>query len=305
MNALHTQLNRNTSTNRNCTRGRRGLTLIELVVVLMIVVALAGVLIPMLPSMLTRAHVGGHTTNVVELDKLVDAYQAMNNAFPDNWDALTDGSSMINYMAGGVLDPISVPATYWSSGGTGSATNQAGGVFTQSSASASELTALQAAGIVHVYPLLSSAGGSPWDGGVFDPTFDNYSTAPGTPTTISTSTALVFIDPTANGVAYKFIQNQYPNWSTSARYVALGIGERCTLIGKWAPTPPVHFSDTQDATPEYSYARYVAIFKVSDPSAPGGINMAQFIGTAAIHSVGPTNLSSEFQNWYQINNGGA
>jgi hypothetical protein len=70
-------------------------------------------------------------------------------------------------------------------------------------------------------------------------------------------------------------------------------------------TPPVHFSDTQDAAPDFSYARFVAIFKVSDPNAPGGVNMAQFVGCAAIHSVGPTNLSSEFQNWNQINNGGS
>jgi type II secretory pathway pseudopilin PulG len=284
---------------------RRGLTLMELTIVLMILVAIAGILIPMLPSMLTRAHVGAHTTNVTELDKLILTYQAMNNAFPDNWDAMTDGTTMISYMAGGVLDPISVPPTSWSTGGTGSSANQAGGVFSQSNPSAAELSALQSAGIAHVYPMQATPGGTMWDGNAFDPTFDNYKTAPGTPTSITSSTALVFIDPAKNSVALSFIQNQYPNWSTTARYVALGIGERCTLIGKWAPTPPVHFSDTQDATPQFSYARFVAIFKVSDPNAPGGINMAQFVGSAAIHSVGPTNLSSEFQNWYQINNGGS
>ena len=212
---------------------------------------------------------------------------------------------MISYMAGGTLDPIPVPATPWSKGGPGSATNQAGGVFTSSNPSAGELSALQSAGIVHVYTMQATTGGSMWDGGAFDPTFDNYAAAPGTPTSIGTSTSLVFIDPSANSVAAAFMQNQYPAWSHSARYVALGVGERSTLVGKWMATPPVHFSDTQDATPESSYARFVAIFKVSDPNAPGGVNMAQFVGCAAIHSVGPTNLSSEFQNWNQINNGGS
>ena len=70
-------------------------------------------------------------------------------------------------------------------------------------------------------------------------------------------------------------------------------------------TAPIHFSDTPDATSTFSYARFVAIFKVSDQNAPGGVNMAQLVGVAAIHNSGPTNLDSEFQNWSQINNGGS
>jgi hypothetical protein len=100
------------------------------------------------------------------------------------------------------------------------------------------------------------------------------------------------------------LQN-YPGWSPTANYVVLGIGPRCTMIGKMALTAPIHFSDTQDAAPEFSYGRFVAIFKVSDSNAPGGVNMAQFVGVAAIHSVGPNNLDSEFQNWNQVNNGGS
>ena len=45
----------------------KGFTLLELIVVLMILVALAGILIPLFPSMLTRAHVSAHTTNTTEL----------------------------------------------------------------------------------------------------------------------------------------------------------------------------------------------------------------------------------------------
>src|SRR5580692_5139456 len=107
-------------------KSRPGLTLMELVVVLMVLVALAGVLVPMLPSMLTRAHVAAHTTNVTELTKVIMEYQALNNGFPDQWDSLTDGgTNLINYMAGGVMDPIAVPSTPWSAGGPqGNATIQ-------------------------------------------------------------------------------------------------------------------------------------------------------------------------------------
>src|SRR6266446_306962 len=71
---------------------RRGLTLIELIVVLMVLVALAGILVPMLPSMLTRAHVAAHVTNVVEIAKAITTYQALNSGYPDQWDSLTDGT---------------------------------------------------------------------------------------------------------------------------------------------------------------------------------------------------------------------
>jgi prepilin-type N-terminal cleavage/methylation domain-containing protein len=284
---------------------RRGLTLIELIVVLMVLVALAGVLIPMLPSMLTRAHVGAHTTNVTEATKLILSYQATNNGFPDQWDSLTNGTTLIDYIAGGVLDPqASVPPTPWSTGGPPGVANQAGGVLTASAVTPNELIALNAAAITKVHNLVMS-GGTPWDGNPFDPTFDNYANPPTGFTTLAAGSNLAYIDPVANPVAFNFLQNQYPSWSRTARYVALGIGPRCTMIGKMATTAPVHFSDTPDAAPEFSYGRFVAIFKVSDPSAPGGVNMAQLAAVAALHSVGPTNLDSEFQNWYQLDNGGS
>ena len=288
---------------RNAVRSRRGLTLMELVVVLMVLVALAGILIPMLPSMLTRAHVATHTTNVTEITKLILSYQATHPGFPDQWDAMTDGKTLINYMAGGVLLP----------GGGGSTTTMGGGVFvaqaptTGTGGGSNELLALNSAGIFSVHYQVADATAAPTG---FDPTFNNYFTNPvplnakgqptGTP--ITGTTKLAYLGG-PNWAAFQAAN--YPGWSTKANYVAFGIGSRCTMIGTSAVTAPVHFSDTPDASPELSYARFIAIFKVSDPSAPGGVNMAQLMGVAAIHGTGPNSLDSEFQNWYQINNGGS
>jgi type II secretory pathway pseudopilin PulG len=276
-------------------RRRNALTLMELIVVMMILVALAGIIVPMLPSMLTRAHVATHTTNVTEITKLILSYQATHPGFPDQWDAMTDGSTMINYMAGGALDPLGFPAP------TGP---MAGGVFTQSNPTQAELLALNSAGIARVHAQAATPQAAVWQG-TFDPTFNNYVAAPTAPTTISTGTALVYIDPASNATALSFLQQNYPSWSTTARYVALGIGPCCTMIGTNAVQAPVHFSDTPDASPAASYARFVAIFKVSDSSAPGGVNMAQLVGVAAIHANGPNSLDAEFQNWNQISNGGS
>jgi Tfp pilus assembly major pilin PilA len=292
------------SVKKTAPRGLRrvGLTLMELIVVLLVLVALAGVLIPMLPSMLTRAHVAAHTTNVTEISKLIMSYQAFNNAFPNNWDSMVDpAGNQITYLAGGVLDPTP------GSGGPG---GQAGGVFTAQAPTAAEVAALNAAGINSVFTqstYTTAPGPADWAGNPFDPTFANYATAPTAPTTITTTTKLTYLTPTNNfwNGPTGFMQQNYPGWSPTANYVALGLGLRCSMIGKMAIAPPVHFSDTQDASPAFSYGRFVAIFKVSDPAAPGGINMAQLVGVAAIHSIGPTNLDSEFQNWNQISNGGS
>ena len=282
---------------------RSGMTLIELVIVMLVLVGLAGILVPMLPSMLTRTHVAAHTTNVTEITKAIQQYQAMYNAFPNQWDSIVDPKgAQITYLAGGVLDPTP------GSGGPG---GQAGGTFTVQAPTQAEVNALQAAGISLVHSQSTYAGApgpADWAGNPFDPTFANYAVAPSAPTTISTTTNLTYLTPSNtfwNNPAGGMLQQMYPAWSPTANYVVLGLGERCTLFGRMGLSPPVHFSDTQDASPAFSYARFVAIFKVSDTAAPGGINMAQLVGVAAIHSIGPTNLSSEFQNWNQISNGGS
>jgi prepilin-type N-terminal cleavage/methylation domain-containing protein len=273
---------------------RRGLTLVELLIVLMILVALASIIIPMLPSMLTRAHVAAHTTNVTETAKLIAEYQAINNSYPDNWDALTDGTNLVTYLPGGALDPQTPPP-----GG------QAAGQLTAGQPTANEVNALQSAGIGKVHLMVPTPATAPWDGNPFDPTFDYYSAAPSAAggTAITTGTTLAFLDPQNNPAAMTLLTTNYPGWSTTARYVVLGLGPRSDLIGKMAVTSPVHFGDTPSIFPENGYGRYCGIFKVSDTTV--NITNAVLVGVAPIHDVGLIGLDGEFQNWYQLNKGGS
>jgi len=78
---------------RNQVKNRKGLTMIELVVVLTILVALAGIVVPLLPSMVSHAHTAAHATNVVEIDKIVEAYNMLNHGYPDNLDSLVAGGA--------------------------------------------------------------------------------------------------------------------------------------------------------------------------------------------------------------------
>ena len=85
----------------------------ELVVVLTILVALAGILVPLLPGLFTRSAIATNSTNVPEIGKAIGDYQQMYLQFPNNWDALTDASgNVIDYFANG----SACPAADWTGG---------------------------------------------------------------------------------------------------------------------------------------------------------------------------------------------
>jgi prepilin-type N-terminal cleavage/methylation domain-containing protein len=78
--------------------GRRGLTLLELVVVIAILVALAAILVPLLPQLVDRGNQSSGVTNVGELDKLMQTYYSLNNAFPDGYDSLLNTSQELSQL---------------------------------------------------------------------------------------------------------------------------------------------------------------------------------------------------------------
>ena len=75
-------------------KNRKGLTLIELVVVMTILIALAGLLIPTFSAMLTRGHTSTCSTNIGEVCKALQQYQQLYGGYPSNMDALSDGNDL-------------------------------------------------------------------------------------------------------------------------------------------------------------------------------------------------------------------
>jgi prepilin-type N-terminal cleavage/methylation domain-containing protein len=266
-------------------RSRHGMTLIELVVVMVILVALAGVAVTVLPGILTQAHTATCATNISATSTAILTYQGLNSSYPNNWDALSDGSTMITYFAGG----SALPAKF---GGPG--TNQAGGQVTGSALTAPEVSALANAGIVTVQLMATAPN---------DPTFDNYSSATPTSVTIGTTAKMAVLDPTGgSGPAFDFCVAH--NWPTTGRYVLLGIGPRSDLIRNGLLTAPIHYGDTPPLNPEFGYERLVGIFKVSD-TAVKNFTTARFFACAPVHDDGIGSIDDEIQNFYQLQNGGS
>ena len=158
---------------------RPALTLIELIVVLTILIALASLLVPMLPSVLTRGHTATMTTNSESCATAILTYNSLYQGFPNNFDALGDGTGLINYLANGsmcppqFLDPTTVSA--------GPANNE----LQPLTLTAAEAAALQGVGISQLQGMVKSATygqtqtltGYGQPGNSFDPTFSYYSAA--------------------------------------------------------------------------------------------------------------------------------
>ncbi len=280
---------------RNQKKNRQGLTLIELLVVMTILIALAGVLVPTFASMLTRGKVSTCATNIPETDKAVQEYQQLYGGYPNNLDAFTDGTALINYFAGGALDPIN-----------GSIATMAGGQISTYTLTAADVSTLANAGITTVQSMLPVANAAATAAG-FDPTFNYYSdyTAPAASAanaiSLATGTIVAQIDPgTAAGSA---ILNKL-NLPLTGTYIVLGIGPRCDMIGKTMATPPVNFGDTVPLNPEYGYERLVCVFKIED-SAISSFTTAVLVAVGPLLDTGLGTTDDELQKWYQLEHNGS
>jgi type II secretory pathway pseudopilin PulG len=266
---------------KNHKKNRKGLTLIELTVVLAVLIATAGLLIPTLANMLTRAHTATCSTNIGEVAKALEEYQLLYSCYPNNLDSLVDGSgTMITYLANGSALPAS-------QGGPG--TNPGGGQFAQIPMSSTISTALANAGITSVQTMATTPN---------DPTFDYYSstTTAGSAVAVASATNLVSLNVTSSNTTALV---QKLNLSTTGTYIALGIGPRCSMIGKTMLSAPVHFGDTPVLNPEYGYQRLVGIFEVADTTV-STFNTAVLVAVGPIHDDGLGNIDDELQNWYQL-----
>ncbi|MEI6234547.1 MAG: prepilin-type N-terminal cleavage/methylation domain-containing protein [Planctomycetota bacterium] len=73
-------------------RRRPGFTLIEMLLVVAILVALAGLVLPKLDKEQLRANKGIAANNMTGVSRYIQTYRIRHNKYPDRWDSLVDGS---------------------------------------------------------------------------------------------------------------------------------------------------------------------------------------------------------------------
>lgn len=244
---------------------RRAFTLVELIVVLTILVGLAGVLIPAVTDMIARTNRSTAAINISEVAGAIQRYDAQFMTYPNNFDSLMfdDG----NGLAGG--DDL----------------NTLTAAFTAASAdvtlTAGTLATLAAAGI-------TSVGYHAED----DATFD-----------LPTPTALAAGDRLKGPLAATQVALGLETTGLLGQYVFLGVGALSDMNGKTMIDAPVHFPRNATTNPETTYARFIAIFQITDGIATATfaegtpLTRAKFVGVVAPDGLG---LSAELDGYFHI-----
>jgi prepilin-type N-terminal cleavage/methylation domain-containing protein len=268
----------------------RGLTLLELVVVLSILAALAGIVVPLLPNLVHRSTVATCTTNLAEIGKLVQSYQALNSAlYPDKMDNLVKTSGgLASYMLNGSL---ANPTNIW---------------FTAGILQPGEGTALNNAGITQSANLIEQ----PTPVGDWAPTYWPYSSSRATPLNAANFTAVLDGAPVAVINASGMSQLGLPA-SNNERYVIYGLNIPCTLFRNLAQEPPYHNPDHPDEDPALYYKCFGLVFLVSyttPATVTGGAAVpsssipgfaAKFMGPVGFDHDGPVTASAHLSEWFQ------
>jgi type II secretory pathway pseudopilin PulG len=237
---------------------RAGFTLLELVVVVAIIMALAGLLVLVLPDVLTKANEARLIGNVTEMDKIIQSYQASHsNNYPDGFDSLLDSPT------GGTLYKA-LPG-----GSTG-----ADAYLSKDTLSAADLAKLNRVGITAIYHMLDPGVA----GGARNATY----MAGGTKVPLAEGTSVAVIDST-----YAASSDCPIRLETGHKYVVFGVGRACSLIGPggMVKDSPVIMHNDGCLDPKTVYCGVCAIFDLDPASTYRGAS-AKFVGCFSLGASG-------------------
>ncbi len=229
---------------------RLGLTLLELVVVMTILIALAGLLVALFPGFLKLAHTSTGGTNMPELNKVFQMHHQVQRGWPNYLDNLVDEAGSLYAKLPG--DPTS-----------------AGYFLEPLTLEAEQAQALLDAGLTAVFPLTSDAD-------IDDATYDCYGegvVAPELEDAVPVATGLTVARLTTPGDIAKFKGHD------DAVYVVFGVGQATPLVGEGGmmQDAPVHFGHNANTRPNEVYSRFAAVFRLGsvelvddddDPATP-------------------------------------
>lgn len=263
----------------NNLKSQAGMTLIELTVVLLVLIGLAGLLIPYVSGFISRTHDSTGTSNLAELNNTIQRFQVQYNSLPDDLHSLVD----IN---GAVYSELMNPTFLTAK--TYTADAAAGMVEAET-----PLASLVNAGITSIYNMKDPAGNG-------SKTFDAGNTSVAVPNPMMGTAGTVDVAVLGAGdkgsieghLAYAF-GNQVDAYDASCYdYVVMGIGQESEMTGRTMSDAPVHFAQNGDMGPDKKYNRFVAVFQVdktmtsvvgvagTNKGCAAGTEQAKFIGTA-------------------------
>lgn len=214
----------------------RGLTLLELVIVMTIIVAIAGVAVAMFPRLLTRAHVSSCAANIPELLKAIQMYESVSlDGYPDRMDTLCVGDALANYLP---RDDGELNGLY------------------ADKLDEYEAKALNEAGINQVTVMTGNTHDD-WHAS-FWPYAESVVFVD-----VDEKLDVAFLEPSeAQRLGFSVDQSGTEGADDGDRFVVFGLGSPCRMFGRTMNEAPVHFSDAMKGNPNDHYMRFVAVYQV-------------------------------------------
>lgn len=256
--------------------GRRGLTLIELVIVIAILTVLGGLIVQTLPNMLKRTHLSKCSDTISSLNRVWGEAYALNMRYPDRYDSLlaTGGTTMFTKLSPGLSSLITPVALV-----------------------ADEVKALNKIGVRNVVDL--------------DPTATDvtYDSAP-----LTAVRRTLVAGGSIASLPLPFAANSNAAWNAnplrlkrhldlatgdSVKYIVFGIGSNSTAVGagKLLQEAPVLFVDDDTVNPSTTYQRYLAIFSITT-TADGEVS-ANFEAIAGDGDDCPSSAEDHIREYYE------
>jgi len=241
----------------------RGLTLIELVVVLAILVALVGLVLAFFPGLLSRASKSTSATSIQDIAKAVQINYSTQLTYGSGYDSLLNAGGAELY-----------------SKLTLAVSNQLNRV----TLSATDSAALTALGVNNIYHMTATAT---------DATFNVTQT--GSSIAVSANVPVAAIKSTETALLAAVRGNYTPQGTPV--YVVLGVNKGATIVGSNSilQDAPVRAGADANENPTTSYQRYGLVFLI-DGTTPA--RTARFLGAVAFGSAGITTAEGSLQGYY-------
>jgi prepilin-type N-terminal cleavage/methylation domain-containing protein len=245
---------------RTRNQAARGLTLIELVVVLAILVALVGLVLAFFPGLLGRASKSTSASSIQDVARAVQINYTSQLTYGTGYDSLLNAGGTVLY-----------------SGLTAAAAAQ----MAVDNLDTAESGALSALGINTIYHLTAGAN---------DATFNVTQT--GTPIAIGNGVPVATITSTN---IQNLVRGNYAVQGTPV-YVVLGVNKAASIVGgnSILQDAPVRSGANANENPTTSYQRYGLVFLIDGATT----RTARFLGSVAFSSTGITTAEGNLQEYY-------
>ena len=253
---------------------RRGLTLIELVVVLTILTALGGILVPVIGNMIARTHFAKCAVTIPDITRNITRSFAADLTYPDRWDSLLNTSQAL------YDDMPGDPTVSGELGTFGLNAGQADG--------------LAAVGITQVIDLIpaDTAGDATW-----------ASSDAANVRDLGDGETVAVLNKEGASVASLNLKRHFgpdgiegtADDDATVEYIVFGIGNNSTAVGPSGlfVETPTHFGGEDAMSPVDVYQRYVAIFSVD-----GGGDV-RFECAASVHPDGFDGAEAHVIGYYE------